>query len=72
MKLNDPSLLRSKAYINGEWVDAVDGRVFGVHNPANGKLIIEVADLNADAVTLLMLLCQHKNLGPPHQPRPVP
>ena len=51
MKLNDPSLLRSKAYINGEWVDAVDGRVFGVHNPANGKLIIEVADLNADAVT---------------------
>ncbi|MDC1383137.1 NAD-dependent succinate-semialdehyde dehydrogenase [Candidatus Puniceispirillum sp.] len=51
MKLKDPSLLRSKAYINGEWVDAVDGRVFGVHNPANGKLIIEVADLNADAVT---------------------
>jgi succinate-semialdehyde dehydrogenase/glutarate-semialdehyde dehydrogenase len=51
MKLKDPSLLRGKAYINGEWVDAVDGRVFGVHNPAHGELIIEVADLSADAVT---------------------
>ena len=51
MKLQDPSLLRGQAYINGEWVDAVDGRVFGVHNPANGELIIEVADLSADAVT---------------------
>ena len=51
MKLKDPSLLQGKAYINGEWVDAVDGRVFGVYNPANGELIIEVADLSAGAVT---------------------
>ncbi|MEL0098978.1 MAG: NAD-dependent succinate-semialdehyde dehydrogenase [Opitutae bacterium] len=51
MKLKDPSLLRTDAYINGEWVSAPDGRVFGVHNPVDGSLIAEVADLGADAVT---------------------
>ena len=39
MKLKDPTLLRTDAYINGAWVSAADGRVFGVHNPANGALI---------------------------------
>ena len=51
MKLKDPTLLRTDAYINGAWVSAADGRVFGVHNPANGALIAEVADHGADAVT---------------------
>ena len=51
MKLKDPSLLRSQAYINGAWIDAADGRVFGVHNPSDGSLIAEVADLGADSVT---------------------
>jgi succinate-semialdehyde dehydrogenase/glutarate-semialdehyde dehydrogenase len=51
MKLKDPSLLRTDAYINGEWVSAPDGRVFGVHNPANGSLIAEVADHGAESVT---------------------
>ena len=51
MKLKDPSLLRSQAYINGAWIDAADGRVFAVNNPADGSLIAEVADLGADAIT---------------------
>jgi succinate-semialdehyde dehydrogenase/glutarate-semialdehyde dehydrogenase len=51
MKLKDPSLLRTEAYINGAWVGAEDGRVFDVHNPADGSLIAEVADLGADAIT---------------------
>ena len=51
MKLKDPSLLRSKAYINGAWIDAADGRVFAVNNPADGSLITEVADLGADSIT---------------------
>lgn len=33
------SLLLSKAFINGKWVDAADCDMFEVCNPANGKLI---------------------------------
>ena len=51
MKLKDPSLLRSQAYVNGAWIDAADGRVFAVNNPADGSLIAEVADLGADSIT---------------------
>ena len=51
MKLKDPSLLRTEAYINGAWVSAEDGHVFGAHNPADGSLIAKVADLGADAIT---------------------
>ena len=51
MKLKDASLLRTQAYINGEWVGAAGGRSFAVHNPADGSLIAEVADLGAADVT---------------------
>ena len=51
MKLKDASLLRTQSYINGEWVGAADGRNFAVHNPADGTLIVEVADLGAADVT---------------------
>jgi len=30
-QLNDPSLFRQKAYINGEWIDAKDGKTFDVY-----------------------------------------
>ena len=50
MQLNDPTLLRTSAYINGQWTDAADGKTFAVHNPATGELVAEVADLGADAV----------------------
>ena len=32
--LKDPSLLATKAYLAGEWVDAADGKTFDVSNPA--------------------------------------
>ena len=51
MKLKDASLLRNQSYIDGEWVGAADGRSFAVHNPADGSLIAEVADLGAADVT---------------------
>ena len=51
MKLKDASLLRTQSYINGEWVGAADGRSFAVHNPADGSLIAEVADLGAADIT---------------------
>lgn len=37
--LSDPSLLKSQAYINGEWVDAQSGKTFEVHDPATGAFI---------------------------------
>ncbi|KAF2437039.1 succinic semialdehyde dehydrogenase [Tothia fuscella] len=37
--LDDKSLLKSKAYVNGQWVDAKSGKTFEVHDPATHKLI---------------------------------
>ena len=48
MKLNNPDLLRSQSYINGNWVDAKDGNAFAVDNPATGAHIAHVANLGAD------------------------
>ncbi|TDG14879.1 NAD-dependent succinate-semialdehyde dehydrogenase [Seongchinamella unica] len=47
LSLSDPSLLKSQAYINGQWVDADNGATFAVTNPANGELIVEVAKAGA-------------------------
>lgn len=47
MKLDNAALLRTQAYINGAWVDATDGATFEVDNPANGKTIAHVANLDA-------------------------
>jgi succinate-semialdehyde dehydrogenase/glutarate-semialdehyde dehydrogenase len=47
LSLSDPGLLKSQAYIDGQWVDADNGETFGVTNPANGELITEVARLGA-------------------------
>jgi len=43
--LSDPGLLRTQAYIDGEWVNADDGATFPVYNPANGELVAEVSDV---------------------------
>ncbi|MDO9023909.1 NAD-dependent succinate-semialdehyde dehydrogenase [Zwartia sp.] len=48
MKLNNPDLLRAQSYINGKWVDAKDGGVFAVDNPATSAHIAHVANLGAD------------------------
>ncbi|MBA4492580.1 NAD-dependent succinate-semialdehyde dehydrogenase [Paracoccus sp. S1E-3] len=44
--LKDPSLLETRAYVAGEWIDADDGRTFDVINPARGDVIAQVADLS--------------------------
>jgi len=43
--LKDPSLLETRAYIGGEWVDGDDG-TFDVMNPARGDVVAKVADLS--------------------------
>lgn len=45
LKLKNPDLFRQKAYVNGNWVDADDGSVFEVNNPADDGFIARVPDL---------------------------
>ncbi|MBT4521965.1 MAG: NAD-dependent succinate-semialdehyde dehydrogenase [Halieaceae bacterium] len=47
LPLTDPGLLKTQAYINGQWIDADSGDTFPVTNPATGELIVEVAKLGA-------------------------
>jgi succinate-semialdehyde dehydrogenase/glutarate-semialdehyde dehydrogenase len=43
MNISDQGLLRTQAYINGEWVDADSGETLPVRNPATGETIAEIA-----------------------------
>ena len=45
--MNDPTLLRTQAYIDGQWVDAEDGRKLSVTNPATGEVLAEIASVGA-------------------------
>jgi succinate-semialdehyde dehydrogenase/glutarate-semialdehyde dehydrogenase len=51
--LKDPSLLETRAYVGGQWIDGDNG-TFPVTNPARGDIIADVADLSraqvADAI----------------------
>jgi succinate-semialdehyde dehydrogenase / glutarate-semialdehyde dehydrogenase len=44
--LKDPTLLETRAYVAGDWVDADDGKTFAVTNPARGDVIAGVAGLS--------------------------
>ncbi len=48
MNLNNPSLLKTSAYINGAWVEAKDNKTFPVHNPFDGSVIAHAADCGKD------------------------
>ena len=43
MQISDKALFKTRAYINGEWVDGDGGETYAVINPANGELIAECA-----------------------------
>jgi len=43
IKLSDQALLKTQAYINGQWQDADSGATVPVTNPATGEVIAEVA-----------------------------
>ena len=53
--LKDPTLLETRAYIDGKWVDGEDG-TFDVTNPARGDVIAKVADLSRAQVAGLSLI----------------
>jgi succinate-semialdehyde dehydrogenase/glutarate-semialdehyde dehydrogenase len=44
ISITDKSLIRTQAYIGGDWVDSDSGKTYEVKNPANGKVIAEVAE----------------------------
>ena len=48
--LNDPSLLCSKAFVAGDWIDADNGVTFAVKNPARGDVLTTLPDLGLDEV----------------------
>ena len=50
LTLNDPGLLKTDAFINGEFVPAKTDARFVVTNPANGQSIAEVADFGAEGI----------------------
>ena len=47
MKLNEPSLLRTQAYVDGQWIDAASGETFSVINPSSFETLAEVARCGA-------------------------
>ena len=47
--LSDPTLLETRAYVNGAWIDGSNG-TFDATNPARGDVIASVADLSRGQV----------------------
>jgi succinate-semialdehyde dehydrogenase/glutarate-semialdehyde dehydrogenase len=47
MHLKDPTLLRTQAFINGDWVNAATGATHDVVNPATGEKLGTVPDMGA-------------------------
>ena len=43
MKISDQSLLKTQAYVDGQWIDADSGETLAVENPATGETIAEIA-----------------------------
>ena len=48
LNLQNPALLRSQCYINGQWVAANSGKTLTIHNPANGEQIAQVPACGAE------------------------
>ncbi|HHV5841989.1 TPA: aminotransferase class III-fold pyridoxal phosphate-dependent enzyme [Klebsiella pneumoniae] len=48
MQLNDMTLFRQQALIDGQWRDAPNGDVIAVTNPANGEQLGSVPKMGAD------------------------
>ena len=48
MQLDDTTLFRQQALIDGRWRDAAGGEVISVTNPANGEKLGSVPKMGAD------------------------
>ena len=43
MQISDKGLLKTQAYVDGQWIDADSGEKFAILNPATGETIAEIA-----------------------------
>ena len=50
--LKDESLLKNQAYVNGKWVSAKSGQTFEITDPATGKVIGKMPDMQKDDVEM--------------------
>src|SRR3546814_12647713 len=50
MKLNKPSLFRQQCHIDGNWVDASNGKTIDVTNPADHSVLGTVPSLTTEDV----------------------
>jgi len=51
MKIRNKSLLKTKAYVNGQWVSAKDDKTFVVENPYDQSRLANVVDLDRDSIS---------------------
>jgi succinate-semialdehyde dehydrogenase / glutarate-semialdehyde dehydrogenase len=50
ISINDIELLRSQAWIDGQWVDSKSGEAITVNNPADGSIVGSVPSLSAKEI----------------------
>ena len=43
MQISDQNLLKTQAYVDGQWIDADNGEKLAVLNPATGEIVAEIA-----------------------------
>lgn len=67
--LKDPSLVETRAYVNGEWIDADDRATFTVTNPARGTEIAQVADLSRTEVPVPLKRLTLRDANGPSAPQ---
>jgi succinate-semialdehyde dehydrogenase/glutarate-semialdehyde dehydrogenase len=48
--VNQDELIKTRAYVNGQWVNSASGKTFDVINPATGELIAKVTDMDREDV----------------------
>ena len=48
MQLTDGSLLKTQAFVDGNWINANNGETFAVTKPATGEVVAEVARCGGD------------------------
>ena len=46
-ELHDTSLLQTRAFVDGQWIDSDSGETFGISNPATGEEICRVSNCGA-------------------------
>ncbi|MGM8930209.1 NAD-dependent succinate-semialdehyde dehydrogenase [Salinicola halophyticus] len=58
LKLKDPALLKTQAYIDGQWVEVADGARFAVADPATGEVVAHVSNAGVNDARLAIVGAQ--------------